>query len=276
LGVPGCGKGTQASFLAAKYGFSVISVGEILRKNRDKVITNDGMTIGSLIKDGNLLPDEVVVGCVRDEMNRADAFSEPGILHPDRSFSKPSESDLMEGDAEHRAAVYLSVHQGDEYKYSSTGSTPQKNDYEAFGKRSIIFDGFPRTLGQAKALAVLLDEIGLKDGYVLNFSVSDDLISKRILGRYTCKKCGKIYNDFFLNPEIGGVCDVCGHKEFDRRSDDNEVSLKKRLLEYREKTEILIDYYQELGVLYNIDAAASFDNVSADVVSILGLSKEEK
>ncbi|MDR0640713.1 MAG: nucleoside monophosphate kinase [Holosporales bacterium] len=219
LGVPGCGKGTQAGFLVQNYGFSVVAVGDILRKNRDKVIASDGGTIGALMEGGNLLPDDIVVGCVRDELNGA--------------------------------------HSG-EYT------------------RSIIFDGFPRTLGQAKALAGLLAELGLKDGYVLNFVVDDEVITKRILGRYSCGKCGRIYNDFFLRPRVEGVCDVCGHGEFDRRCDDNDVSLKKRLAEYREKTEVLVGYYQDLGILSNIDAAASFDNVSAEVMNVLGLSKKER
>ena len=103
----------------------------------------------------------------------------------------------------------------------------------------------------------------------MNFVVDDDVITKRILGRYKCSKCGKIYNDFFLKPIKDGICDVCGSTEFDRRADDNEESLKTRLKEYHGKTAALVDFYSKMGVLKNINADADFDIVKKSVLESL-------
>jgi adenylate kinase len=141
-------------------------------------------------------------------------------------------------------------------------------------QRSVLFDGFPRTVGQANGLAKLATEFGKRISTVLNFVVNEETITKRILGRCRCTTCGKIFNDFFLQPKEAGVCDVCGGKEFDRRTDDNEESLKKRLLEYYDKTGQLIGFYSEAGVLYDIDASLKFDEVKASLEEILSKKKE--
>ena len=141
---------------------------------------------------------------------------------------------------------------------------------------NLIYDGFPRTVGQAEEMDKVAAEFGTKIGYVLNFVVDDEVITKRILGRYKCSNCGKIYNDFFLKPEVDGVCDVCGSKEFDRRADDNEESLKKRLSEYHSKTSALIEYYTNSGALRNIKADADFEEVRHSVLESLNLIEGEK
>lgn len=138
--------------------------------------------------------------------------------------------------------------------------------------KNILFDGFPRTPGQAKSLNAVANSLGSKISCVLNFVVDDEVITKRILGRYKCSKCGKIYNDYFLRPIKDGICDVCGSVEFDRRADDNEESLRTRLKEYHGKTVALIDFYSEMGVLKMINADADFETVKKSVLECLGLS----
>lgn len=143
---------------------------------------------------------------------------------------------------------------------------------EIITTKNVLFDGFPRTPWQAEALAkVAKDEFGKDLDVVLNFVVEDDVITKRILGRYKCSKCGKIYNDFFLIPKKEGICDVCGCDQFDRRTDDNEESLKKRLSEYHNKTTALIDFYTKAGILKNINADADFETVKKSVQESLNL-----
>jgi adenylate kinase len=139
-------------------------------------------------------------------------------------------------------------------------------------REAFLLDGFPRTIGQAEALSLLVENAEI---LVLNFIVDDQMICKRILGRFRCLNCGKIYNDFYLAPEAEGICDVCGSTQFDRRSDDNEESLKKRLAEYHQKTRPLVDYYSKRGVLFDIDARLDFDGVKKSVLERLSLSKKE-
>ncbi len=130
-------------------------------------------------------------------------------------------------------------------------------------KNGFILDGFPRTIPQADALG----ESGVKIDKVINFKVEDDLVIHRITGRRTSKSTGKIYNiypDCAPNPPEG-------HPEEDllQRDDDKEEVVKKRLVQYREQTEPLIGYYQEKGLLADIDAAKQLDEIVADVKAVL-------
>ncbi|MDR2667337.1 MAG: nucleoside monophosphate kinase [Holosporales bacterium] len=145
------------------------------------------------------------------------------------------------------------------------------NEVDSVTSKNVLFDGFPRTVGQAKVLADIAMTFGKEIGYVLNFSVDQKIIVKRVLGRYKCSKCGRMYNNFFLNPRKNGVCDVCGSVEFDRRVDDNEESLNRRLSEYHRETVPLIDFYSQAGTLKNIDAGADIKSVRNSVLKSLGL-----
>lgn len=144
----------------------------------------------------------------------------------------------------------------------------------AIGEQNIIFDGFPRTIGQAKALDELAKEFHNSIEYVINFEIKEDVLFKRILGRYKCSNCGKIYNDYFLPTKVSGVCDQCGGKEFSRRMDDNENSLRVRIIEYYKNTYPLINFYKESNTLYNVNAENEFEQVKDCVLKIL--NKEYK
>jgi len=126
-------------------------------------------------------------------------------------------------------------------------------------KSGFILDGFPRTIPQADALGAS----GVKVDKVINFKVSDDLVIHRITGRRTSKSTGKIYN---IYPECAPNPPE-GHPEDDllQRADDNEEVVKKRLVQYREQTEPLIGYYQEKGLLVDIEASKKLDEIVADV-----------
>ena len=107
-----------------------------------------------------------------------------------------------------------------------------------------IFDGFPRTLKQADALAALLAEEGTKLDRVIELRVDDEALVKRITARSTCANCGEVYNDITKPIPTDGKCTNCGGTEFKRRADDNEESLKKRLMEYYKQTSPLVERYR--------------------------------
>jgi adenylate kinase len=134
-----------------------------------------------------------------------------------------------------------------------------------------IFDGFPRTLAQADALGALLAELGEPLDAVIEMQVDDAALVSRITARSTCGNCGEVYNDNTKPIPADQVCTSCGQKaEFKRRADDNEESLKTRLLAYYKQTSPLIGYYYAKGSLKSVDGLASMDEVSASIAGALG------
>lgn len=139
----------------------------------------------------------------------------------------------------------------------------------AGGGAGFIFDGFPRTLGQADALGQLLSETGMSLDAVIEMQVDDEALVRRITGRFTCGNCGEVYHDQTKPTKVEGVCDVCGSTDLKRRADDNEDSLKTRLLEYYKKTSPLIGYYYAKDKLTQVDGLAEMDEVSAQIAAAL-------
>ena len=133
-----------------------------------------------------------------------------------------------------------------------------------------IFDGFPRTLAQADALADLLAEQGQTLDAVIEMAVDDEALVARITARSTCAGCGEVYNDLTKPIPEDGVCTNCGQaKGFNRRADDNEESLKTRLLEYYKKTSPLIGYYYAKGLLTKVNGLGEIDEVKSEIAAVL-------
>lgn len=132
-----------------------------------------------------------------------------------------------------------------------------------------IFDGFPRTLAQADALEALMVRVGQTLDAVVEMQVDDAALVARITGRFTCGNCGAVYHDVTKPTKVAGVCDVCGSTDMKRRADDNEDSLKTRLMEYYKKTSPLIGYYWAKGNLVGVDGLAEMDDVSAAISKVL-------
>lgn len=137
-------------------------------------------------------------------------------------------------------------------------------------KNGFILDGFPRTTAQAKALDGMLAEKGLKLDHVIEMKVDEEALVERITGRYSCAKCGAGYHDRFHKPKVEGVCDNCGGTEFNRRADDNEETVRARLVAYREQTAPILPYYRGKGVLASVDGMAEIDEVTRQIEAIIG------
>jgi adenylate kinase len=133
-----------------------------------------------------------------------------------------------------------------------------------------IFDGFPRTRAQAEALDLLLTERGRSLDHVIELVVDEDALVTRITGRFSCAKCGTGYHETFKRTKVDGVCDACGSTQFVRRPDDNEATVRRRMAEYRAKTEPILPYYEQRGLLRRVDGMAAVDEVAAQIDAILG------
>jgi adenylate kinase len=135
--------------------------------------------------------------------------------------------------------------------------------------QGFILDGFPRTEAQAKALDEMLAHTVKKLDRVIEMEVDEKALIERIVGRYTCARCGTGYHDKFKRPKVDGVCDVCGSTEFIRRQDDNAGTMKTRMAAYRAQTQPLLPYYEARGVLRKVDGMASMDEVYRQISGIL-------
>ena len=126
-----------------------------------------------------------------------------------------------------------------------------------------ILDGFPRTIAQAEAL----DGIDTID-HVLNFVLSTEEIIKRLSGRRLCKSTGRIYHIVSNPPKVEGIDDETGEPLI-QRDDDNPEAIRHRLEVYEASTAPLISYYEGKGLLRNIDASASPEDVLASILKAL-------
>ena len=185
LGGPGSGKGTYSTRVAKKLKIPHISTGDIFRENI-KSHTELGKKVEKIVKEGELVPDEIVDEVIKKRIKQEDC------------------------------------------------------------KEGFVLDGYPRTIEQAKTL----DEYKKIDK-VLNIDVPEEVSIRRITTRRVCKNCGAIYNTLTFKPRQEGICDKCGGKLY-QRADDTEEAVKRRLKEYKERTEPLINYYKKKGILRTV------------------------
>jgi adenylate kinase len=208
LGPPGVGKGTQAEIIAKSTGLPHISSGDLFRENI-KNATDLGKLAQSFMNKGELVPDDVTIGMIRDRLSR-----------PDRSAGA-------------------------------------------------LLDGFPRTTVQAEALEKLLAEFGGTVNYVPYIAASEATLVERLSGRWTCKAQGHIFHEKYNPPKKAGVCDLDGSVLY-QRDDDKAETVTRRIQVYFAQTAPLIAYYRERGLLSEIDGARPIEQVSAELLAVLG------
>jgi adenylate kinase len=137
-----------------------------------------------------------------------------------------------------------------------------------------ILDGFPRTVPQAEALADKLSELGRELTGVLLIDAGDEEVTRRLGGRRTCVENGHVFHVDFNPPRQQGVCDVDGSELVVRDDDEPEV-IRNRLEQYHAKTEPLIGFYGQRGLLHRIDGCAAPDEVAAELGRTLEALKLE-
>lgn len=207
MGLPGAGKGTQASEIVKKFPIPHISTGDMFRK-AIKDETNLGKEAKSYMDRGELVPDEVTVGIVKERISEDDA------------------------------------------------------------KKGFLLDGFPRTIDQAESLNQIMSELDREIDAVINIEVPEEELMNRLTGRRICEKCGTTYHLVFNPPKVDGICDIDGGKLY-QREDDNPETVSNRLSVNVKQSKPILEYYNEKGVLKNIDGSKDIEEVTNDVIDIL-------
>ena len=131
-----------------------------------------------------------------------------------------------------------------------------------------ILDGFPRTVAQADALSRMLLNGGKSIDHVISLTVDYDELLKRVIGRLTCRGCGRGYHLDYDPPLIPGKCTVCS-SELYQRDDDREETMRARLVTYESQTAPLIDYYSSLSLLRPVDGLGSIQEINSSLVRLL-------
>ncbi|MGC7680831.1 adenylate kinase [Staphylococcus epidermidis] len=207
MGLPGAGKGTQASEIVKKFPIPHISTGDMFRK-AIKDETDLGKEAKSYMDCGELVPDEVTVGIVKERISEDDA------------------------------------------------------------KKGFLLDGFPRTIDQAESLSQIMSELDREIDAVINIEVPEEELMNRLTGRRICEKCGTTYHLVFNPPKVDGICDIDGGKLY-QREDDNPETVSNRLSVNVKQSKPILEYYNNKGVLKNIDGSKDIDEVTNDVIDIL-------
>lgn len=207
MGLPGAGKGTQASEIVKKFPIPHISTGDMFRK-AIKDETDLGKEAKSYMDRGELVPDEVTVGIVKERISEDDA------------------------------------------------------------KKGFLLDGFPRTIDQAESLSQIMSELDREIDAVINIEVPEEELMNRLTGRRICEKCGTTYHLVFNPPKVDGICDIDGGKLY-QREDDNPETVSNRLSVNVKQSKPILEYYNNKGVLKNVDGSKDIDEVTKDVIDIL-------
>lgn len=207
LGPPGAGKGTQAKMLTDLFGIPQIATGDILRAAL-QAGTPLGVKAKGYMDAGALVPDDVVIGIVRERLQQSDC------------------------------------------------------------QAGFILDGFPRTVAQADALQGTLAELGRQLDRVVSLKVNADELVERLIGRRTCRSCGRGYHVRFDPPRQADRCDACGGELY-QRDDDREATIRKRLAVYDQQTAPLSDYYRSAALLTELDGMLPIPVVQEQMLTAL-------
>jgi adenylate kinase len=152
----------------------------------------------------------------------------------------------------------------DEVTIGMVSSRLQEDDAQV----GFLLDGFPRNVPQAETLKKMLAEWDTRLDIVLELVVDDDEVVRRLSGRRTCRKCGRIWHVVFDPPARQGICDECGGELY-QRDDDQEDTIRHRLEVYQQQTRPLIAFYADEGTLLGIDATGPVEEITDRAMSAL-------
>ena len=139
-------------------------------------------------------------------------------------------------------------------------------------KEGFILDGFPRSVEQADALKLILKEVTNftleDDAIAIYFDIANDVLIQRLVNRRSCPKCGMIYNLISSPPKIMNYCDICD-TQLIQRKDDNEQTARLRFETYEKETKPLLEYFENMGILEEVNADAPITDVWESIKEII-------
>ncbi len=133
-------------------------------------------------------------------------------------------------------------------------------------RKGFILDGFPRTIAQAQRLDEILKRAGLGRPKVVYFSVDTDQLTRRLLGRRSCRVCGRIYNIYDRPPRVEGRCDEDGGELVQRHDDREEAIIRARFEAYERETAPLVEYYRRGGKVHRVNGTLTPDQVTRQLL----------
>jgi adenylate kinase len=137
----------------------------------------------------------------------------------------------------------------------------------------VLFDGFPRTLGQAEALDDKLAAEGRRIDKVVYIEVPAEELVKRLSGRWICRECQAPYHEQSSPPKSAGRCDICGGELY-QRADDREETVRERLKVFLSQTVPIVDYYDRQGKLLRVDGNRGIEEVGANIMEVLQAERD--
>lgn len=138
--------------------------------------------------------------------------------------------------------------------------------------KSVIFDGFPRTVAQAESLYSMLNTRSSKIDKVINFKINPQILTRRLTGRRTCSQCGEIYHVETKPSNKGHICEKCGGSLI-QRPDDREEVIGERLAQFEKNTGPTIEFYRNQGCLVEVDSSREPELVFEQIMKILEIAK---
>ena len=201
-GAPGSGKGTQANMLRSRFGIPHIATGDMLRAEIERG-TDLGRQAQPILAKGGYVPDDIMIGMIRDRLRQPDCAS------------------------------------------------------------GFILDGFPRTVPQAEALDVLMQELGRRFDRVLYLRVETPELLRRLSGRLVCPVCQRTY------PPGTEKCAADGTRVV-QREDDKQEAVRPRIEIYLHKTIPVLDHYRVDDLVSEIDGRGTIEDISGQVLAAIG------
>jgi len=134
--------------------------------------------------------------------------------------------------------------------------------------KGLLLDGFPRTLTQAEALDEALSKNDESVTLALYINVSNEEAVRRLSGRWICRSCQTPYHEVNRPPKVKGICDICGGQLY-QRDDDTETAIRNRLDVYTKQTKPLIDYYDKIGKLGEINGEGKAEQVAQRLLAVV-------
>ena len=185
------------------------------------------------INSGDLLREEVARGTKVGRLSKP--YMDKGELVPDEIVTRLVEGRLSQPDCE----------------------------------KGFILDGYPRNLHQAESLDEILDRLEKKLDCVLNITIDDQEVIRRLTTRRICLVCGAIYNLINKPPKEEGICDICGGRVI-QRDDDKEEVIRRRLEVYKKQAEPILDWYRRRGLLSDLRGDTGLQGIPAEIKRVLG------